>query len=91
MVPGYRRGRTESNRDRLERLVRRRAQAIPQSAKAREKLAAGFILLQPARKGVVETVEGFIRGAEHNGIVHRTKEGKEYASRCKLSRNIPAL
>jgi archaellum component FlaC len=67
IVQGYRLGRTESNLDRLEADLHRLGGVV-------EKLAEGFVLLQSAMKGMVQSVDGlsatverFIRGMEHNG------------------------
>jgi hypothetical protein len=65
LVQGYRGARTETNLDRLEEMAERNSQAIA-------KLADGMITLQAAMKGLVQTVERFIRGLEHNG--HRPPE-----------------
>ena len=76
IVQGYRLGRTESNLDRLEADLHRLEGVV-------EKLAEGFILLQSAMKGMVQSVDGlsatvdrFIRGMEHNGH-HPPDEGPE--------------
>jgi archaellum component FlaC len=73
-VQGYRLARTESNLDRLEADLDRLEGVV-------EKLADGFILLQSAMKGMVQSIEGlsatvdrFIRGMEHNG--HRPPDNE---------------
>ena len=62
VVQGQLLHRVETNLDRLEEKV--------------ERLADGFILLQSAMKGLVQTVDRFIRGMEHNGH-HPSGEGPE--------------
>ena len=69
IVQGYRLGRTESNLDRLEADLQRLEGVV-------EKIAEGFILLQAAMKGLVETVDRFLRGQSHNGH-HPPDEGPE--------------
>ena len=69
IVQGYRLGRTESNLDRLEADLHRLEGVV-------EKIAGGFILLQSAMKGLVETVDRFLRGQGHNGH-HPPDEGPE--------------
>lgn len=71
IVQGYRLGRTENNLDRLEADLHRLEVVV-------ERLADGFVLLEPAMKGIVQsaTVERFIGGMEHNGH-HAPDEGPE--------------
>ncbi len=69
IVQGYRPGRTESNLDRLEADLHRLEGVV-------ERIADGFILLQSAMKGLVETVDRFLRGQGHNGH-HPADEGPE--------------
>lgn len=85
VVQGYRLGRTESNLDRLEADLHRLEQMVERNSQAIAKLADGFVVLNSAVKGMVQSVEGlsatvdrFIRGMEHNG--HRSPdEGPEGA------------
>jgi archaellum component FlaC len=69
IVQSYRLGRTESNLDRLEADLHRLEGVV-------EKIADGFILLQSAMKGLMETVDRFLRRHSHNGY-HPPDEGPE--------------
>jgi predicted nucleic acid-binding Zn-ribbon protein len=74
--------RLEENINRLEENINRTEGLVEQNTKAIAKLADGFVLLQSAMKGMVQSVEGlsatvdrFIRGMEHNG--HHPSGGDE--------------
>jgi len=74
----------EINLDRLEGNVEQLADKLDRLERVVEKLADGFVLLQSAMKGMVQSVEGlsatvdrFIRGMEHNG--HHPSGGDEPA------------
>jgi predicted nucleic acid-binding Zn-ribbon protein len=76
--------RLEQNLHRLEENINRTEGLVEQNTKAIAKLADGFVLLQSAMKGMVQSVEGlsatvdrFIRGMEHNG--HHPPSGDEPA------------
>jgi hypothetical protein len=69
IVQSYRLGRTESNLDRLEADLHRLEGVV-------QKIADGFILLQSAMKGLMETVDRFLRRQSHNGH-HPPDEGPE--------------
>ena len=76
--------RLEENLLRLEENVGRVEGIVEQNSKAIGKLADGFVLLQSAMKGMVQSVEGlsatvdrFIRGMERNG--HHPSGGDEPA------------
>ena len=67
--------------DRLEVVVEQNSLAIARNTEAIGKLADGFVLVQSAMKGLVQTVEGlsatvdkFIRGMEGSG--HRSPGDK---------------
>jgi len=91
VVQGYLLHRVEINLDRLEEKVEQLADKIEQLADKLDrlegvvdKLADGFVLLQSAMKGMVQSVEGlsatvdrFIRGMEGNG--HHPSGGDEPA------------
>jgi predicted nucleic acid-binding Zn-ribbon protein len=74
--------RLEGNINRLEENINRTEGLVEQNTKAIAKLADGFVLLQSAMKGMVQSVEGlsatvdrFIRGMERNG--HHPSGGDE--------------
>ena len=67
VVQGYRPARTESNLDRLEGLVERKAQPMERKTQAIAKLTDGRIVLQSAMKAMTDTVDRCIRGLEDNG------------------------
>ena len=84
VVQGHLLHRVEMNLDRLEENVGRVEGIVEQNSKAIGKLADGFVLLQSAMKGMVQSVEGlsatvdrFIRGMERNG--HHPSRGDEPA------------
>jgi len=84
VVQGHLLHRVEVNLDRLEENVGRVEGIVEQNSKAIGKLADGFVLLQSAMKGMVQSVEGlsatvdrFIRGMERNG--HHPSRGDEPA------------
>lgn len=84
VVQGHLLHRVEMNLDRLEENVGRVEGIVEQNSKAIGKLADGFVLLQSAMKGMVQSVEGlsatvdrFIRGMERNG--HHPSGGDEPA------------
>ena len=84
VVQGHLLHRVEMNLDRLEENVGRVEGIVEQNSKAIGKLADGFVLLQSAMKGMVQSVEGlsatvdrFIRGRERNG--HHPSGGDEPA------------
>ena len=84
VVQGHLQHRVEMNLDRLEENVGRVEGIVEQNSKAIGKLADGFVLLQSAMKGMVQSVEGlsatvdrFIRGMERNG--HHPSGGDEPA------------
>ena len=82
VVQGQLLHRVEMNLDRLEENINRTEGLVEQNSKAIGRLADGFVLLQSAMKGMVQSVEGlsatvdrFIRGMEHNG--HHPPSGDE--------------
>jgi predicted nucleic acid-binding Zn-ribbon protein len=84
VVQGQLLHRVEMNLDRLEDKVEQLADKLDRLEGVVEKLADGFVVLQSAMKGMVQSVEGlsatvdrFIRGMERNG--HHPSGGDEPA------------